>query len=331
MKLSLLLPPKYDERRWTLARQIGVNYAITKATLELSGRLAPYDFESLKTIRNDFNEAGFELYGLEGDQFDMSPIKLGLESRDELTEKYCQMIRNLGQLGIPLLCYNFMAVTGWYRSKVDVQEQGGALTSEFDLKSMENDLAPEEDRISEEKLWENLFYFLDAVIPVAESSGVKMALHPDDPPISPFRGVGRIMTTAASYEKVLSRYPGQSNGIAFCQATFKTMNEDLKTVSAKWIKENKIFFMHLRDIAGDINCFHETFIDNGPTPMAEMLKHYHDCGFNGIIRSDHAPTMYGETHQTFSGGISVGYDMQGHIFSIGYIKGICESAGINLE
>ena len=331
MKLSLLLPPKYDERKWTLARQIGVKYAITKAMPELSGRLAPYDFNSLQAIKHGFKEAGFELYGLEGDQFDMSPIKLGLPGRDELIEKYKQMIRNMGQLEIPLLCYNFMAVTGWYRSKTDIPERGGALTSEFRLQAMKNDLAPEELRISEEKLWDNLFYFLEAVLPVAEACGVKMALHPDDPPISPFRGVARILTSAASYEKVLARFPGPSNGIAFCQATFKTMNEDLKAVSAKWIKENKIFFIHLRDVAGDVNCFHETFIDNGPTSMAEMIRHYHDCGFDGILRSDHAPAMYGETHQTFKGGISAGYDMLGHIFAVGYIKGICESAGIRLE
>jgi mannonate dehydratase len=331
MKLSLLLPPKYDERKWTLARQIGVNYAITKAMPELSGRPAPYDFDSLKAIKTDFKNAGFELYGLEGDQFDMSPIKMGLPGRDELIEKYCQMIRNMGKLGIPLLCYNFMAVTGWYRTQTDVQERGGALTSEFRLKDMENDLAPVELRISEEKLWENLFYFLDAVLPVAESCGIKMALHPDDPPISPFRGVGRILTSAAAYDKLLERYPSPANGIAFCQATFKTMNEDLKVVSEKWIRQNRIFFIHLRDIAGDVNCFHETFIDNGPTQMAEMIRHYHDCGFDGIFRSDHAPAMYGEAHQSFSSGISAGYDMQGHIFAVGYIKGIAEAIRINLE
>ncbi|NEW80756.1 MAG: TIM barrel protein [Mariniphaga sp.] len=331
MKLSLLLPAKYDERKWTLARQIGVKYVIIKAMPELSGRAAPYDFEALKAIQDEFREAGFELYGLEGDQFDMSPIKLGLPGRDELIEKYQQMIRNMGQLGINLLCYNFMAVTGWYRSKTDVQERGGALTSGFNFKAVENDLVPEEFQISEEKVWENLFYFLDAVLPVAEANGVKMALHPDDPPISPFRGVGRILTSAAAYEKVLAHNSSPSNGVAFCQATFKTMGEDLKAVSAKWIKANKIFFIHLRDIAGDVNYFHETFIDNGPTPMAEMIRHYHDCGFDGIIRSDHAPAMYGETHQNFQGGISAGYDMLGHIFAVGYIKGICESAGINLE
>lgn len=331
MKLSLLLPPKYDERKWTLARQAGVNYAITKAHPDLSGRLAPFDYESLKSIKAEFNQAGFELYGLEGDQFDITSIKLGLPDRDEYIERYIQMIRNMGQLNIPLLCYNFMAVTGWYRTKTDVVERGGALTSEFDSKAMMNDLAPVKLRITEEKLWENLFYFLDAVLPEAEKNGVKMALHPDDPPISPFRDVGRILTSAESFDKVLKRYPTASNGVAFCQATFKTMHEDLKAVSAKWIKENRIFFIHLRDVEGNLDSFRETFIDNGPTPMAAMLKHYHDCGFDGIIRSDHAPAMYGESHHEFSGGISAGYDMLGHLFAVGYLKGVCEMGGIDID
>ena len=327
MKLSMLLPPIYDERKWTLARQVGVNYAITKAMPELSGRNAPYDMKALTAVKADFEKSGFQLYGLEGDQFDMSPIKLGLPNRDEWIDKYRQMIRNMAQLEIPLLCYNFMASIGWLRTKIDVPERGGALTSEFDFNEIKDELLPEEMRISEDKLWKNLFYFLDAVLPVAEENGIQMALHPDDPPISPLKGVGRILTSAAAFDKINQKYPSTSNGITFCQATFKTMGEDIKTISQKWLAEKRIFFIHLRDVEGDKYRFRETFHDNGPTPMAEMLKHYYDNGFNGPIRPDHVPAMYGET-QDFSTAISAGYEMTGKIFAIGYIKGICESHGI---
>jgi mannonate dehydratase len=331
MKLSMLLPPKYDARKWTLARQVGVNYAITKAMPELSGKEAPYQFEALKSIKEDFANAGFQLYGLEGDQFDMSPIKLGLPNRDEWIDKYRQMIRNMAQLEIPLLCYNFMASIGWMRTKVNVPERGGALTSEFDFEAVKNELVTEELRISEEKLWENLFYFLNAVLPVAEENGVQMALHPDDPPVSPLKGVGRILTSAAAFDKIIQKYPSPSNGITFCQATFKTMGEDITELSKKWLTDNRIFFIHLRDVEGDKYKFRETFHDNGPTPMAEMLKHYYDNGFDGAIRPDHAPAMFGDTQNNFSGGISAGYEMTGKIFATGYIKGICESFEMQLE
>lgn len=331
MKLSMLLPPKYDERKWTLARQVGVKYAITKAKPSLSGKPAPYDFEALKSIQNDFAEAGFQLYGLEGDQFEMSSVKLGLADRDEWIEKYCKMLENMGRLGIPLLCYNFMASVGWYRTRIDIPERGGSFTSEFDYKAVEDELLSEDQRISEDRLWKNLVYFLNAVLPVAERYGVRMALHPDDPPLSPLMGVSRILTSSAAFDRILRQYPSPSNGITFCQATFKMMGEDLKAISSRWLKDQRIFFLHLRDVEGDKYKFRETFHDNGPTPMAAMLKHYYDCGFDGAIRPDHAPAMYGETQNHFSGGISAGYEVIGKIFAIGYMKGICETLKINLE
>lgn len=325
MKLSMLLPPRYDERKWTLARQVGVDYAITKALPSLSGKPAPYDFEALKSIKEDFEAAGFRLYGLEGDQFDMSPIKLGLLGRDEWIEKYQMMIRNMGRLNIPLLCYNFMATIGWFRTRVDVPERGGALCSAFEVDAIHGQQVAEHLQVSEAQLWDNLFYFLEAVLPVAEEAGVQMALHPDDPPISPLKGVGRILTNAAAFDRIINEFLSPASGITFCQATFRLMEEDLKAISRKWLQEKRVFFLHLRDVEGDKYQFRETFHDNGPTPMAEMLRHYHDHGFDGPIRPDHAPAMYGEAQGSFSSGISAGYEVTGKIFAIGYIKGICET------
>jgi mannonate dehydratase len=330
MILSLLLPPRKDERKWTLAKQMGVDYCITKAAPDLSGKVAPYDFESLRAIKDEFASFGLTLYGLEGDQFDMSSIKLGLSDRDEWIEKYCCMIRNMGRLHIPLLCYNWMAVVGWYRSRINVSERGGAMSCEFDARAVMDDWVDMELQLGEAQIWDNLFYFLDAVLPIAEAAGVKMALHPDDPPISPFKGVGRILTSPESFDRILERYPSPANGIAFCQATFKIMGIDLKEVSARWLRAGKIFFIHLRDITGDKYHFRETFIDNGETSIPEMLQHYRESGYNGPVRSDHAPAMYGEYQKDFSGGISVGYDILGHLFATGYIKGICDANGIPL-
>ncbi len=331
MKLTMLLPPQYDERKWTLAKQIGVKHAITKAAPELTNRPAPYDFDSLRTTKADFNAAGFNLYGLEGDQFDMSAIKLGLPGRDELIEKYIVLLQNMGRLEIPLLCYNFMAVIGWFRTRVDIPERGGAVVSEFDVVDTEGQMVPEHQQITEAKLWDNLFYFLEAVLPAATAAGVSMALHPDDPPLSPLKGVSRILTSASAFDKVWQKFPVKSNAITFCQATFKTMGEDLKAISRNWLQQDRIAFLHLRDIEGDKYHFRETFHDNGSTPMAEMLKHYHNHGFSGPLRPDHAPAMYGEMQNSFAGGMSVGYEITGKIFAIGCIKGACDAFGVPLE
>lgn len=112
--------PAIPDRSWKLAQQVGVTHAIVKAAPELTGLKAPDHLESLRKIQTRFAEGGFQLIGLEGDQFDMQRIKLGLDGRDEDLERYRQMLHNLGELGIPLLCYNFMATIGWCRTEVKV-------------------------------------------------------------------------------------------------------------------------------------------------------------------------------------------------------------------
>ncbi|MCX6614712.1 MAG: mannonate dehydratase [Acidobacteria bacterium] len=252
-------------------------------------------------------------------------IKLGLPGRDEEIENYRAAIEALARAGIPMICYNFMAGLGWYRTKTDALERGGALASEFDNREALRQGLTEWGAISEEKVWANLEYFLKAVMPVAEKSGVRMALHPDDPPISPLRGIGRILTSAANHRRVLDLVPSPVNGIVFCQANFKVMGEDIEALARQWCARKKIFLVHFRDIEGTAEHFRETFHDNGPTDMARMLKLYSDCGFDGPMRPDHAPTLAGESNDR------PGYAMMGKVFAFGYMKGILDALRIPYE
>ena len=313
MKLGMMLPVKPD-LQWQLAAQLGVKYAVTKAAPELSGLADPSDFDALKTVRDRFAAAGFELYALEGDEFDMSRIKLGLPGRDEDLEKYRRMLLNMGKLGLKLLCYNFMAGVGWFRSRADLPERGGALTSGFDLAEIDNDVPL---KITEEQLWENYAYFLRNVLPAAEEAGVKMGLHPDDPPVSPLFGYSRILTGAAAFRKVLALSSSPSHGITFCQASFRAMGEDVFELIPEFGK--RIFFLHFRDITGTRTKFRETFHDNGPTDMAELLKTAKEYAPDCLLRPDHTPRMAGET------GGSTGYTILGNLFATGYIRGIMDA------
>ena len=319
MKLGLMLPVKPDIQ-WQLAAQLGVKYVITKAAPELSSLPDPSDFNALKTVRDRFADAGFELYALEGDEFDMSRIKLGLPGRDEDLEKYCAMLRNMGKLGLTLLCYNFMAGVGGFRSRNDLLERGGALTSGFDLREINNDVPLQ---ITEEQLWQNYEYFLRAVLPAAEEAGVKLGLHPDDPPVSPLLGYSRILTSADAYRKAMSLSDSPSHGITFCQATFRAMGEDVFKLIPEFGK--RIFFLHFRDVTGTRENFRETFHDNGPTDMAELLRIAAQYAPDCLLRPDHTPTMAGESNEKF------GYTMQGNLFAVGYIKGIMDAQKTTLE
>lgn len=309
MRLSLMLPVK-PSIQWDVAAQLGVKYAITKAAPELSDMPPPSDFNSLKTIVQRFKDKNIKLIGLEGDEMDMSRIKLGLPGRDQDIELYQNMLRNMGKLGIEMICYNFMAGVGWFRSKNDLLERGGALTSGFDASDVPQDLPLQ---LTEEKLWDNYNYFIQAVIPVAEEAGVKMGLHPDDPPVSPLLGFSRIFTSADAYRKAMSLIDSPAHGITFCQATMRAMGEDVFSLIPEW--KDKIVHFHFRDIVGTRDKFRETFHDNGPTNMSKLMDTLKTYVPNCLIRPDHTPTMAGESND------NVGYAMLGNIFAVGYLQG----------
>ncbi len=139
---------------WQLARQMGISCVIINAKPERTGLNPPWDVEALRQLQRELAQAGLTLYGLEGDQFDLTRIKLGQDGRDDDIEHFCQMLANMGELGIPLLCYNFMAQIGWCRSKADVAGRGGALVSRFDLNEMPGGLT-EVGEVSQEQIWDN--------------------------------------------------------------------------------------------------------------------------------------------------------------------------------
>src|SRR5690606_4418593 len=126
----------------------------------------------------------------------MEQVKVGGPGREEGIQRFCQLLENLGRLGISVMCHNWMAGIGWYRSDfgIRVARRGNALVSGYDHSQVDHTQLTEWGEITEDALWENMEDFLKRVVPVAEKAGVKLAVHPDDPPISPVRGISRILT-----------------------------------------------------------------------------------------------------------------------------------------
>lgn len=319
MIITDFLPPRRD-RSWDFARQAGVTHAIARCHPRDTGLNPPWDLDALRTVQHQFAEAGITLAGLEGDEFDMRRIKLGLDGRDEDLALYCRMLANLGELGIGLLCYNFMATIGWCRTDTRVPARGGAITNRFQLSALDPSPVPESDRVTEEKLWENYRYFLRAVLPAAEKAGVTLGLHPDDPPLSPLRGVGRIFTTPDAFARAFALSDSPSHRLTFCQANFVAMGCDVAATARRFA--DRLAFVHFRDIDGTAADFTETFHDAGPTDMPAMLQLYHELGFRGPIRVDHVPSLAGEED------LPHGYAYLGRLFAIGYMKGILDTAHI---
>jgi mannonate dehydratase len=315
MKIAEFLPAN-PNRLWDLAAQIGVRHAICKCAPDLTGLKAPDDFDSLCVIHERFAERGFMLSGLEGDQFDMHRIKFGLPGREADVERYRKMLENMGRLGIPLLCYNFMAGIGWHRNDTAFPLRGGALGSSFDRRTTPDTLT-EFGALGKEALWENYAWFIEQVMPAAEAAGVKMGLHPDDPPVDSLRGIARIMSSTEGFRPALSLSSSPSHGLTYCQANFTLLGDADRTLLREF--RERVHFVHFRDVRGTAECFHETFHDDGPTDMAAMIRLYREIGFEGPIRVDHVPTMAGEAND------HPGYGALGRLFAVGYLKGILDA------
>jgi mannonate dehydratase len=308
-----------ETERFRLARQMGLTHAIAGVNGSLS-KVRKEDYvATLQKIKNDFEAAGLKIDGVESHPVPAEKIKLGLPGYEEEIENYKWAIDAMAKVGIPVLCYNFMAGLGWYRTNVAIKERGDALTSEFDNSVAKTQGLTKWGEVSEEKMWANMERFLKEVIPVAEKANIKMALHPDDPPLSPLRGIARIVISGKNYRRIMSMVPSKVNGVTYCQANFVAMGEDVYALAKEFCNQKKVFFVHYRDIEGKGERFRETFHDNGPTDMVRMLKIYSECGFDGPMRPDHAPTMEGEMNDR------PGYAMKGKIFAIGYMKGILQA------
>jgi mannonate dehydratase len=229
----------------------------------------------------------------------------------------------MGRLGIPVFCYNFMAQFNWVRTSVSTPTRGGALVTSYDHDLMKNAPLTEAGIVTEAKLWDNLQYCLERIIPVAEQSNVKLALHPCDPPVSPIRGIGRIITSAEALKRAVDLVPSDCSGVTLCQGTLAAAGESIPDVIRELGERNKIFFAHFRDVRGTAQKFTETFHDDGQTDMRAAIQAYRDCGYEGPIRVDHVPTMDGESNR------EPGYETVGRIFALGYLKGLMENVGIN--
>ena len=310
MKLASVLTP-LSETNMRLASQCGVEGVVI--------RYPGPTLEDLIAAKRRPEEFGLQVFAVEG-YLPIEKIKVGTDHDGQELAAMKQLIQHMGTVGIPLLCYNFMAGTDWVRTQLDAPERGGAKVTAFNLAdakravSLNSQAVIESTKIASADLWNNLEKFLREVIPVAEASGVTLAMHPDDPPLSEFLGKARIMNSVENFERLVSLVPSPRNAICFCQGTFATMGIDIPRTIRRL--GHHIQYVHFRDAKGTAEEFAETFHDNGPTDMAAAIRALLEIGFSGPIRPDHVPQLEGEE------GGEPGYTMLGRLFAYGYIRGL---------
>lgn len=265
------------------------------------------------TMRNVVESHGLKLYNVGLNTWDS--ITLDLPDRDEKIEAWCTMLRNLGAAGVPTLGYNFKPAGNFRTSSVPVG-RGGAIYSTFDYDELlQNPPYYPEKQIGEDRLWENLEYFLRRVIPVAEEAGVRMALHPDDPPIpEPLGGAARIVSTLDHYERIFDLVSSDANGMLFCQGCVAEMGVDVPEAIRRIGRQGKIVYVHFRNIRGTPRRFQEVFLDEGDMDMFRAMQTYREVGFQGPFMMDHTPHLPQE---------KAGW--AGRAFAVGYIRAMIQA------
>ena len=312
MKLASVLTPLSDDNL-TLAAQCGVEQVVV--------RYPGPDLSEFDRLQARIGSFGMGIGAVEG-YLPIDRIKLGTDDGTDMNAMKA-LLRHLGDLGIGLVCYNFMAGTDWIRTSIDAPERGGAKTTAFCLRDLEHARIPGRPPFSAElepgakrpDLWTNLLHFLEEIIPVAEESGVVMAMHPDDPPLpSTARQRSNHARRRRASSGSSSWSPSPCNKITFCQGTFSEMGIDIPAMIRRLGPH--IAYVHFRDVIGTADDFRETWQDNGQTDMAEAMRAYREVGFDGPVRPDHVPQMIGEDDG------EPGYTMLGRLFVFGYIRGM---------
>jgi mannonate dehydratase len=234
-----------------------------------------------------------------------SDILLDGPRKQRQMENLKTLIRRVGKAGIPIFGYNFSLAGVWGRVEGpwargeavtvayrDPEQQpiplGTVWNQVVDPQAPEGVLAP----VSQRQLWERFEYFLREIIPVAEEAGVVMALHPDDPPLPELRGTARLVYQPSIYQKVFDLVPSTKNQAELCLGTLMEMSEgDLYATVDTYSAQNKVAYVHFRNVRGKVPNYDEVFIDEGDTDMIRVLRILHNNNYQGVLIPDHTPSM----------------------------------------
>jgi mannonate dehydratase len=293
-------------------KAIGVDYLLVHVPPEMAdGQDHTEEFKRLKSF---VAEHGLELHVLHSGGLPRDQIVYGLPGRDKQIEGWCSVLRAIGKAGVPKTATTFYAISH-FRTPPTIG-RGGAKYSTWDYEEyLKNPRQYPGKEISEAQIWENIAYFLQRVIPVAEEAGVRIALHPDDPPIpEPLGGAARIIGSIENYQRVFNLAPSDANGMLFCQGCVSEMGIDVQEAIRYMGSRNKIVFVHFRNIRGTPYKFQEVFIDEGQVDMLQAMQTYKEVGYNGPFMLDHTPGM------PHSSG-----HWSGHAYANGYIRALIQT------
>jgi mannonate dehydratase len=319
-QLALQMSPEPTPEDLQLAQQLGVEHVV----LWTDGARAGYDYYASR--RELFENAGLKIYGFGNlDVHNQDAIVLNLPGRDEKVEEYKQHLRALGRAGIPYTTYAHMANGIW--STEPELTRGAAPARAFDLAKAESGhwhgqryfMPLTHGRTySEDEIWENFSTFIREVAPVAEDAGVRIGIHPDDPPGVDLGGVPRcIFGNFPGYKRALEIADSPNVGVCFCVGCWleggELMGNGVLESIRYFAEQGRLFKVHFRNVTAPLPHFVETFVDDGYMDMYKVMRELVEVGFTGVAIADHIPLMGGDRRL-------------GTAYTIGYMKALLHRA-----
>lgn len=347
MKLTFRWYGETDSIPLDYIRQIPNMSGVVSSCYEVKvGEVWP--IESLKKQKQLCEDKGLKFEVIESIPVH-EDIKLGKPTRDKYIANYIENIRRVASIGVKVICYNFMPVFDWTRTNLHYQNADGSESLSFsfdDFKKLDpknlhlpgwdesytkeelNSLLDEYKNISHEQLFNNLVYFLNKIIPVCDELDVKMAIHPDDPPMDIF-SLPRIISTEEDLDRLFEAVKSTNNGLTFCTGSLGARKDnDLVKMADKYSCANRIHFVHLRNICytDNNNSFYESghYSKTGSLPMNKIVQALVKNHFDGYVRPDHGRNIFGENKKP-------GYGLFDRALGCAYINGLFEAYQDDLE
>lgn len=313
LRAAVGLPSTTEDWHFILAKQMGCEEVVLATPADLPGD-ERWEYEDLVRLRERVESFGLKIGAIQNTPATfINEARLGLPGRDRQIENYQATIRNVGKAGIPVLSHNFRP-DPLYRTGTR-QGRGGALTTSFD-----RDLARDRPltfgrQFTADEMWANYEYFARAVLPVGVEAGVRLPIHPDDPPGETIGGVARIFSSFEGFERA-QRLVGDSPawGLLFCIGCWSEMGGNANVLRGihHFGPRNQIVYVHFRGVEGEPDHFSECFIGEGPLDVTTIVRALHQVGYRGFVIDDHAPRMIGDED----------WNPRARCFQTGYLVGL---------
>ena len=300
------------------ARQFGVIDVIpdTSSLPSIGGTWSMQDLVKLRVSVENF---GLKVSAIENVPIEFyDHIMLNGPRRDEQVDNMITTVRNMARAGVPIFGYHWMPSHVWRSPPVAIR--GGSVATAFNYDEAKKMPLTHGREYTEEEMWANLEYWIKIITPIAEEEGIRLGIHPCDPPVEKLGGIPQLFNSYDNYRRYLDIYPSDSCAIEFCQGTvsemFDSAGDALYDFIAEMVQKKKILYVHFRNVsAPNPEDFHEEFINTGHVDMYRAMKTYHDNGYDSFFIDDHVP----HTH------LDTAWGHRGRAFANGYIQAMIEA------